>query len=609
MVLIAALLMPVAAGAQTGDAFVDGAQAWTGSDCMGEVPIVVGSDATAQSDLYSAITLAGVLDTDCVILAGPRDGAMAASQQARLDAAAAGGYIVGGTAAVRAAKTAGRVMKRIAGADRWGTAVLVGSEARSVATGVAPRAPDLVGTPPIAPSDVHQPGVYLNGAQQWIASDCAGEQPVVVGTDAAAQSDIYSAVTLAGVLGTDCVILAGPRDGAMAASQRARLNAAAAGGFVVGGIVAVPTAKIAGRDMTRLAGEDRWATAALVGRRASGDATAGTSTKTEPLPPTSPADQYTAISSGNWFSCAIKTDQTITCWVDDEREDRSVLDAPQGRYIAISSNTSHSCAIKTDQTIACWGRNYFGQADPPPGSYTAITTGDEYSCAIKTDQTIACWGGRNSSGEVMAPPGTYTAISADSLDSCATRTDGALVCWGDRFGQHYRFESLAGTYTAVAINETSVGSGIQWCAIRTDQTIACWDGSVSSGGRLKFWLPAPAPSGQYTEIEAGFGHWCAISTEEALVCWNRRQDPSGKRLSPAGTYTAVASSGTHSCAIRTDQNVICWNWRYNPPIEVSFVGAGVSWVSADVPWEAAGVSWTDAESSDWMQAEIHGHQR
>ena len=68
----------------------------------------------------------------------------------------------------------------------------------------------------------------------------------------------------------------------MPASQQARLEAAADGGFVLGGIAAVPTNKLAGRDMTRLGGATRWATAQLVGRRASGDATAGTSTTTEP---------------------------------------------------------------------------------------------------------------------------------------------------------------------------------------------------------------------------------------------------------------------------------------------------------------------------------------
>ncbi|WP_419553025.1 hypothetical protein [Candidatus Poriferisodalis sp.] len=123
---------------------------------------------------------------------------------------------------------------------------------------------------------------FLGGAEPWTESDCDDDAPIVVGSDAAAQSDIYSAVTLAGVVGTGCVVLAGPRDGAMPAAQQARLDAAADGGFVLGGIAAVPTNKLVGRDMTRLGGATRWETAQLVGRRASGDTTAGTSSSTEP---------------------------------------------------------------------------------------------------------------------------------------------------------------------------------------------------------------------------------------------------------------------------------------------------------------------------------------
>ena len=246
----------------------------------GTVPVVVASDVAAQSDIYSAVTLAGVLGEACIVLAGPRGEAMPAGQRARLDAAAAGGYVVGGVAAVPDAKLAGRSLARIAGKDRWTTAQRVGTVARSIAGGDAPAAPTLDSSLD-APGDVGQPGVHLRGAEPWIASDCADDVPIVVGSDAAAQSDIYSAVTLAGVVGTDCVILAGPRDGAMPASQKTRLEAAEAGGFVLGGIAAVPTAKIGERDMTRLGGADRWETAQLVGRRASGDTTVGTSTADE----------------------------------------------------------------------------------------------------------------------------------------------------------------------------------------------------------------------------------------------------------------------------------------------------------------------------------------
>ena len=104
----AGLTLPALAGAQAGGAYLDGAEPWVEPDCSGDTPILAGSDTAAQSDIYSAITLAGVVDTDCVILAGPRDGEMPADQQSRLDSAAIRGWVVGGQAAVPDAKIAGR---------------------------------------------------------------------------------------------------------------------------------------------------------------------------------------------------------------------------------------------------------------------------------------------------------------------------------------------------------------------------------------------------------------------------------------------------------------------------------------------------------------------
>ena len=259
-----AVTLALPAGAQERGAYLDGAEPWTAPDCAGDVPIVVGSDARAQSDIYSAVTLAGAIRTDCIVLAGPRNGPMPESQRARLGAASAGGYVVGGLAAVPAEKVTDRTMERIAGTTRWETAQLVGDVARTL-TDVVPTAGPTLDTTLVSPGDAQEPGVYLVGAEPWISSDCAGDVPIVVGSDARAQSDIYSAVTLAGVVGTDCIILAGPRDGVMPASQRIRLETAAEGGCIVGGLAALPEAKVGGREMKRIAGPDRWTTAQLVG--------------------------------------------------------------------------------------------------------------------------------------------------------------------------------------------------------------------------------------------------------------------------------------------------------------------------------------------------------
>jgi len=263
-VLLALLAVPAAAYAvRVPPASVQG-------ECDSDtVPVVVASDVAAQSDIYSAVTLAGALGDACVVLAGLRGEAMPADQQARLEAAASGGYVVGGRAAVPDGKIAGRTMARLGGSDRWATALLVGAEAAE--PGSAPRtavSADVQFDPsPGVPSGTAATRVRLPSAS--VRGQCGQDTvPVVVASDLTAQSDIYSAVTLAGVLGDACIVLAGPRSETMQVDQQARLLAAAAGGYVVGGRAAVPDGKIAGRTMARLGGSDRWATALLVGAEA-----------------------------------------------------------------------------------------------------------------------------------------------------------------------------------------------------------------------------------------------------------------------------------------------------------------------------------------------------
>lgn len=124
---------------------------------------------------------------------------------------------------------------------------------------------------PTLPAGAHEPNAYLEGASRWFNSDCSGQVAIVVASDAAAQSDIYSAVMLAGVVGSDCVVLAGPRDATVPADQLRRFRQTTEPGYVVGGSRAVSGDKVRsldGRSMTHLAGGTRWETAQLVGEHA-----------------------------------------------------------------------------------------------------------------------------------------------------------------------------------------------------------------------------------------------------------------------------------------------------------------------------------------------------
>ena len=111
------------------------------TDCTGDVPVVVASDAGAQSDIYAAALLAASIGTDCIVLAGPRSDPMPADQIARLGNARQGGYIVGGTAAVPASKPVQQPgTQRIGGANRWATIDLIGKTIRRTSAVPAPLA-------------------------------------------------------------------------------------------------------------------------------------------------------------------------------------------------------------------------------------------------------------------------------------------------------------------------------------------------------------------------------------------------------------------------------------------------------------------------------------
>ena len=85
-----------------------------------------------------------------------------------------------------------------------------------------------------------------------------------------------------------------------------------------------------------------------------------------------PAGSHSAVSvSGTAFvgySCALRTDSTITCWGEDTVSfstrvgDRwqpttivGLTSPPTGRYQALALTNHHACALRSDNTHTCWG--------------------------------------------------------------------------------------------------------------------------------------------------------------------------------------------------------------------------------------------------------------
>ncbi len=538
---------PVATAAATDGGVVLPPAIWTASDCVGKAPIVVASDGAAQSDLYSAVTLAGVVETDCIVLAGARGESWPAEQRARLDAADADGYVVGGVAAVPSAKVAGLSLERLAGADRWATARLVGNDARSLA-------------------GAEDGDADASAGAEDPTTDCTGDIPIVAASDAAAQSDLYSAVTLAGVVGTDCIVLAGPRDRPMPAAQRIRLSVAAEGGFIVGGTASVPEAKVAGRDMTRIAGPDRWRTAQFVGNQAR--SVAGERDVDEE---TVGLDEgFSSVSVGSWFSCGLRTDGTIDCWGSDWW--RQVSDVPSGTFLAVDAGGRHACGLRSDGSVECWGyntsdanrlrqdRDWSNRA--PQGTFAALSVGYNYSCGLLADGTIDCWGDDDWTlysgvrGHRVDPPdGTYVAVTAGVGFACGIRAGGTVACWGNRTslpGGGFLVLPPTGEFSAVS------AGGRFACGLRPAGQVECWGYDEYSEP------PVGNPTGEFVDIAAAGTGACGLRTNDRVECWSQSSrfgtplGVSGRPNSPVGTFSEVDSSGYHVCALNGSGRIECW---------------------------------------------------
>ena len=99
-----------------------------------------------------------------------------------------------------------------------------------------------------------------------------------------------------------------------------------------------------------------------------------------------PDGRFIAVSAGDNHSCAIRSNGEIACWGSNERlvafpqtadERRAGVHRveyvhvgqatpPPGSYTAVSAGNFYTCAIRaSDGAIECWGENDYGQATPP----------------------------------------------------------------------------------------------------------------------------------------------------------------------------------------------------------------------------------------------------
>ena len=181
------------------------------------------------------------------------------------------------------------------------------------------------------------------------------------------------------------------------------------------------------------------------------------------------------ISVGGQHACAILNDNKVYCWgrnnvgqlgiglsdvQDIKKNIPTVVNLGTDKTAtAISTGDFHTCAILNDNSVKCWGNNSYGElgngantgSNTPVAvslgsgrTATAIHAKGSYTCAILDDGSLKCWG-RNSVGQLgdgtttnRTTPVTVdlgagriaTAVGGGNSHNCALLDDESLKCWG-----------------------------------------------------------------------------------------------------------------------------------------------------------------------------------
>lgn len=285
--------------------------------------------------------------------------------------------------------------------------------------------------------------------------------------------------------------------------------------------------------------------------------------------------RFSAITTGDGFTCALRLDAAAYCWGNNgngqlgtgntQRSSLPVAVAGGHAFRAITAGSHHACALTTNDDAWCWGYNGQGQLGTndvnqrlQPAEVTGTVTifaslaaGGSHTCGI-SNARLYCWG-RDSEGQVgngdaaatnVLQPADVTpadvafkTVASGLFHSCATttETDGARArCWGynayGQIGNNSTTNATSPTLTQVANAGDDSYVVIQpgsyhTCAIRADNTTYCWGRNVEgqlgigeTGGQQNIREAITGGLG-FTLLGTGHLHTCGIALNGDTYCW------------------------------------------------------------------------------------------
>ena len=214
------------------------------------------------------------------------------------------------------------------------------------------------------------------------------------------------------------------------------------------------------------------------------------------------------ISAGFSHSLAIKTDNTLWAWGNNEKgqlgdgttdEKRTPTKIMDGVAQVSAGWYDHSLAVKTDGSLWVWGGNNKGRLGDGTTtnrttpvmimeSVTYVTAGGNHSLAIKTDSTLWAWGENNPGmlgdgtlDDKLSPVMVMDSVvyaSAGCDHSLAIKSDSTLWIWGSNYyGQLGNDKATLWHIRPHKVMENVVYAVAGFCntfAIKSDGSLWAW---------------------------------------------------------------------------------------------------------------------------------------
>ena len=361
----------------------------------------------------------------------------------------------------------------------------------------------------------------------------------------------------------------------------------------------------------------------------------------------------TQVVTGSDHSCALLSDTTVKCWGSNWSGElgngTTTSSAPYGittpvqvvgsggtgtltGVTQLSAGLGHTCAVRSDNTVWCWGDDNYGELGDGasgPGSasghsatplqvvnvggsstlagVTEVSAGPNYSCARLSGGGVDCWGdgnegelGNGSSGSGYESPSPVTVstitsaseVNAQGYHACAV-VSGAVWCWGSGgdggLGNSSTNDSdvpvqvLAPDGMSPLTNAAHVAVGAYFsCALLSGGGVDCWgdgyDGELGNGawggGAWSDISVAVTGIATATQLSAGDEHACVLLPDHSIDCWGDNsygQLGNGKfglskvpvAVSGAAATAQVSAGNDHTCAVHSDGTLWCWGHNNN----------------------------------------------